>query len=229
MLTRDLFRLIAPAVLASFVVGCGQGAQNGASPVAGGGGANTSQPVYSMTVSTDAELPACGDANKKQLVYVTSTKTFKTCEPSGWVVVEMGGLKVVSNRRIMPNGYNLCTEYSSIEFCAFNGGQIVKYSDGSVLLTSGYSYEFYASDDMTGGDPEYDRMANSITLLVPPEMGVMYQRLDWKVSRPSGIFKNLFLVYIRDQDAVKVIFDSNSDGEAGVTDEVVHTALIADW
>jgi hypothetical protein len=217
------------AVLASFVVACGQGAKTGASPVAGGGGANTSQPVYSMTVSTDAELPVCGDANKKHLVYVTSTKTFKTCEPSGWVVVEIGGLRVVSNRQIMPLSENLCPEFSSIESCAFNGGQIVKYSDGSVLVTGAYSYEFYTEDNMNSGSPEYDRMTNSITMLVAPEMSAMHQRLDWKVSRPSGIFKNLFLVYIRDQDAVKLIFDSNSDGKVGVNDEVVHTALMTDW
>ncbi len=229
MLTRDLFRLIAPAVLASFVVGCGQGAQNGASPVAGGGGANTSQPVYSMTVSTDAELPACGDANKKQLVYVTSTKTFKTCEPSGWVVVEMGGLKVVSNHMLKPYSNNICTEFSSIESCYFGGGQIVRYSDGSVLVTGTYFYDFFSSSSMNSGYPEYDRLSSSITMLVPPQLTGMYQKLDWDVSRSAAIGSGLFLVYQRSVDGVAVVFDSDEDGDPEPTDELVHMVVESDW
>lgn len=224
------FRVVMLGLGMVTLYGCGQSAQSTGSPVGvGSSGGGSMSKVFSIVIDSDADLPACGDANKKQLVYVNSTKTFKSCETSGWVVIDMGGYKIVSNKAIKPYDTDLCTMFPTIESCYFNGGQIVKYSDGSVLITSGYSYDMFVSASANGGSPEYDRLASSITVVVAPEMQVMWQRLDWSVSRGSVAFSALYLVYSRQSDSIKIVFDSNDSGELDATDEVVHTAVISDW
>jgi hypothetical protein len=51
--------------------------------------AATKKQVYSMTVPTDAELPACGEDNKSQLVYVKASGVLKSCEAGKWEAVTL--------------------------------------------------------------------------------------------------------------------------------------------
>ena len=68
--------------------------------------------------------------------------------------------------------------FASIESCYFNGGQFVKYSDGSILITGSYSYDLYVASASNGGYAEYDRLSNSITMIVPPTVSALFHELS---------------------------------------------------
>jgi hypothetical protein len=218
-----------PLLLAnSFVItlmGCGA-AGAGGSPTASGGGTGSQTPFYSMTVATDAELPSCASANDKQLVYVKTSGAFKSCDAGQWVTIDIkgkDGMTVVSNQLLSPYTTNLCTRYSSIESCFFTGGQIVKYSDGSVLLTGSYAYELFFDDDNGGGD--FDRMTSSITMLVPPTVQYFWQKLDWSVARQDDDGRPLYMIYDRSNDRVVLVYDANDNAQPDLTDEILHTVV----
>ncbi len=63
------------------LVGCGADDENESS----------TPPIqqYSMALATEAELPACDAAHDKQLVYITETKEFQTCQAGAWAKVEL--------------------------------------------------------------------------------------------------------------------------------------------
>jgi hypothetical protein len=216
--------MLSKCIILTFF-GCGS-ARDGGTPVAtaGDGGSGTHTTAYSMAVLSDDELPPCAASNNKQLVYVKSTKIFKSCDDGQWTSIDINGkdgMTVVSNQLLQPHFVNLCTRYSLIENCFFTGGQIVKYSDGSVLLTGGYSYELYADDGTAVG--EWDRMTSSITMLAPPETAIMWQRLDWAVSREGDDGRSLFMVFDRVNDRVILLYDSDNNAEPDITDEILLT------
>lgn len=207
---------------------CGtRGGVVAASAAGTGGGASVPQ-AYTMVVAEDGELPACSTSNKKQLVYVKSTGTFKSCEDGAWSAIEIGGLRVVSNSLLTPYATNICTFYSSFNSCYFRGGQLVKYSDGSVLLTGAYT-NFYMTDAPISSEPEYDRNSTSISFLIPAAASYGYQLLDESVARGNGDFKNLYLVYVKSTDVVAIVFDSNDDGDPDLSDEIVHNVARTNW
>lgn len=219
------------------LVGCGT-ANNAVASAPGDGASTTGSPskTYTMVVASEDELPACDDDNFKQLVYIKSTKTFKSCESGTWASVEIGsptssttaGLTIQSNELLDPYNTNLCTLYSSIEQCYFNGGQLVKFTDGTILIMGGYSYAYF-SPSSGASTAEYDRLSNSITMIVPPEVPNSYQRLDWEVSRSAGSLRNLYLVYSRALDRVALLFDSNNNRTPDASDEVVHVVTRSSW
>jgi hypothetical protein len=232
---------LSPLILSTFiplVASCGTSSSGGGGAPAPAESKNTN---YTMVVDTIADLPACGATNPKQLVYVTSESTFKSCESGTWTAISIAGkdgaagapgadgLSITSNQILSPYNTNICTMYSSLESCYFNGGQIVKYSDGTVLITGSYSYDLFVSSASNGGYAEYDRLANSITMLVPPTVTAGFQRLDWWVSRGTVAFKRLFLVYDRTTDGVSIIFDTNGSGTVNTGDETVHTVVKTSW
>lgn len=205
------------------LMGCGA-ASNKANPVAPGGGTDSPGaqiPSYTMAVANDDQLPACAAANDKQLVYVKSTGVFKSCEAGNWLSIDIkgkDGLTVTSNQLLNPYTTNLCTRYSAIESCFFSGGQMVKYSDGSVLLTGSYAYDMFISID----DGEWDRMTTSLTMLVPPNAPTFWQRLDWSVAREGADGRALYMVYDRALDRVGLVYDSNDNAQPDLSDEVLH-------
>ncbi len=219
--------------LSSTIVGCGAGK--------GGSTGNTPESgYYTMTVE---ELPECSEANNRQLVYAKDTGSFHSCEGGSWVKIDIegeqgeqgvagaagqNGLRIVENKLISNSVTNICTEYSAIEACYFNGGQLLKYSDGSILINGTYSYIFYY-DGAADSEPEYDRLANSVSLIVPPEVENAFVRLDWGVSRGGVPNKNLFLVYFRSTHSISIVFDTNGDLEPDGTDEEVLTPVLTSW
>lgn len=211
------------------LVSCGSSSQ---SPVAAGGanngGSNTSQNNYSMVVNTESDLPPCSASNKKQLIYVTSSQSFKTCEDSGWTAIEIGGLKVLSNSILSPLQENFCTYYSSFNTCLFRGGQLVKYSDGSVLLTGGYTNSLVTEATATS-DAEYDQFNTTISFLIPASADYGFQLLDEKVARGTPGFRNLYLVYSKTTDKVALVYDTNNNQKPEATDEVLSLIARTDW
>ena len=217
--------LLLPTTLSLVLVGCGAAGSGGSPAAAGGGSSGAQGSPYSMVVASDDQLPTCSSSNDKQLIYVKSTSVFKSCDAGQWAVIEIkgkDGMTVTSNQLLNSYSANLCTRYSQIENCVFNGGQIVKYSDGSVLLTGGYSYNMFVSGSDVG---DIDRMTSSITMLVPPDAQYFWQRLDWDVARGLDDGKSLFMVYDRANDKIILIYDTDDNGRPDPTDEILHTVL----
>jgi hypothetical protein len=236
MKKSTLVLVVLVPVVSLIVTSCGKPSGSAAAPAAAV--APTTQaaaPSYTMVVATEAELPACAAANAKQLVYVTESTTFKSCEQGAWTAISIkgkdgaAGLTITSNTLLNPYNTNICTTYASIEECYFTGGQLVKFSDNTILLTGTYAYDSFVPAASNGNSDDYDRLANSISLMIPPSVTAAYQRLDWSVSRGSVNLKGLYLVYYRATDVAKIIFDTNANGTPDTGDEVVHTVVKSSW
>jgi hypothetical protein len=213
----------------------------------GGSAQGVSNNSYAMVVSSEADLPPCGEANEKQLVYVSSVTGFKSCSEGSWVAISINGkdgedgedgtsgedgedgISILSNQLLNPYNTNICTSFPAIESCFFNGGQIVKLSDNSIIIMGNYSFQLYISAASNGGNAEYDRFSNSITLIAPPSSDVVFQRLDWEVSRGVTYLRALYLVYTRSTDLIQIVFDTDDDGVPEITDSVVHTVVRSNW
>ncbi|MEI6832486.1 MAG: hypothetical protein WCL28_00725 [bacterium] len=208
--------------------GSNSGGLSGAPADNGAAGGGSGQTHYTMSVNAEGDLPACSSSNKKQLIYVTSNQSFKSCEERGWTTIEIGGLRVLSNSLLSPHQGNLCTFYSTFNTCQFRGGQLVKYSDGSVLLTGLYTNKLVHEGSISS-DPEYDQFNTTISFLIPASADYGYQILDEKVARVTGDFRNLFLVYVKSTDKVGLVFDSNGNELPDTTDEVVAYVARTNW
>jgi hypothetical protein len=125
------------------------------------------------------------------------------------------GVSITSSRLINPYPSDLCTDYSA-QLCLFTGGQVVKFSDSTVLVTGTYSM-IYAD-----GVSDTDTDGNSITMIVPPSSTGMWQRLSYTVGR-SGILGSLWFVYTRSPEAVTLVFDTNANLIMDSGDEVIAT------
>lgn len=189
---------------------------------------------FAMTVET---LPDCSAVNDKQLVYNTTTYAFYSCESGTWIDIDLNSgsngegknasLSILENKLIQSSETNICNEFDLFETCVFNGGQIIKFSDGSVFINGTYSYQYIYSEDY---DEEYDRLTNSVTIIVPPNVDGAYMRLDWAVSREGEYFENLFLVYDRSDHKVFIVFDTDGDLEPNmIYDEIVLTPKLINW
>lgn len=65
-----------------FLLACGRGG-------GGEGGSSASAPVMTVTVEDSGSLPACGESNKSQLIYVTAEQQFQTCDGDAWQAVTL--------------------------------------------------------------------------------------------------------------------------------------------
>lgn len=75
-------------------IGCGQGSdgsKNSAPEDAVESGAVGSG--FAIVVNTAAEMPACNEESKRQLVYVTESSAFQTCDGSKWTTIDIKGEK----------------------------------------------------------------------------------------------------------------------------------------
>jgi hypothetical protein len=124
------------------------------------------------------------------------------------------GTRVVKIESLEVPGSNICTYYPG-EFCYFNGGQLITYSDDSRLLMGAYSYEY--------NNGELDRLFSSVTMMVPPGADYAWQRLDWDVSREGPTGKSLFLVLkiYSWGDRVYIYYDSNSNNVFNENDDAI--------
>jgi len=190
----------------------------------GGGSSGTDGAVTSnhnsFAVADVSSLPTCETSIVNQLWFVESVKSFYSCKSSGWALLDTGTLRVSSTKSIDPVSTNLCTEFSANEACRFIGGQIVRYSDGSRLLMSGFRYNFYA--DYGDGDTDGDTDLISISIFVPADQDYAYTILSPIVARGAG-HKSLWLVYDRESDRAYIVYDSDDDDVIEETDEILIT------
>ncbi len=190
---------------------------------------------HSLMVATLNDLPACTAVAEGWLVYIKAASSFKVCSAEKWAAVDIkgekgadgtNGLAIVENKRIPGNSYNICTKYYLIEKCYFNGGQVVKFSDNSILLTGAYRYALFHSGD---DGAEYDRFFSSHTVVIDPQISRLWIRLDWEVSRDDIAFESLFLVYQRSPEKIHIVFDTNGNGEPDSNDETVLNLQLQNW
>ena len=171
-------------------------------------------------VTSAADLPACDSTTMGRLYYLETEASFKVCKVSGWATITVGQT-IISNKVINPYTTNMCTQFTG-DFCVFNGGQIVKYSDGSVLILGAWSYAFEIA-----GDTDIDQQ--TISYLVPPtQVTGSYSRLSGFVARGSG-YKAMYLVYTRSGDALSLVHDTNGSSTVDTGDTTITTLSTTTW
>lgn len=202
-----------------------------------------SQNLGSSLVATAADLPTCDPTRKGALTYVKSEGQFYTCDANLWSVVTIktekgekgeagaagaagspgaSGLAIAKYQTMEPGGVNFCTEFSLIERCYFNGGQVLRFSDGTVLITGGWTYDFFYSGT-TASDSDTDFAA--FTFIASAKSTGSWQRLHHRVARGHG-YKSVFLVFDRAADSFTLVHDTNNDGVPGPTDEILKKVVV---
>lgn len=212
---RGIFLFILAGCLAA-CSGGGGGSSGGSSPSTPTNGWTT------YSVETASSLPTCGGEIVGRLYYVEDSQIFRVCKSTGWQTIALGNT-TISNRLISNTATDYCTQYTG-EACVFNGGQIVKYADGSVLILGGWTFLYSVSSP----DNDTDHAISTISVLYPPEITVGYQKLSPLVARGSG-YKSAFLVYTRSPESIKVIYDTDGDNVPEATDELLYTATLSSW
>lgn len=211
-------RLICLLLVAVSLTGCGGG--GGAAVGGGDTGDGTEVPWPSYSVATAADLPTCPASNiTGRIYYVEDESVMKACKSTGWSTINTGTY-IVSNKKIAAGGVDLCTEISG-ESCYFMGGQIVKYSDGSILITGLFTWLF-----IIVGDSDTDTLNNSF-LMTPTGAGATITMSTY-VARGAG-YKTLWLVYSRAADTVTLVHDTSGDGSLGGGDTTLATLTVSDW
>jgi hypothetical protein len=123
-----------------------------------------------------------------------------------------------------PAGVDYCTEFPTIESCYFNGGQIVRYSDGAVLITGVWTYRAWYNG---GADTDSDVDVAAFTFVVTADHISSWQRLHPTVARGAG-YKSVFLTFDRATDKFRLVYDDNDDGEPSATDPVLKEIVVTD-
>lgn len=122
------------------------------------------------------------------------------------------GNTITENYLIQPVLESLCTEFSAIESCYFLKGQLVKYSDGSILFGGTFRYLNLA--------PNYtDTDHNTILGIVPPNFNSLALPLS-SIARGDG-YKPLLLVYNRNPEAVFLVMDKDYSDTYTAGDDVI--------
>lgn len=216
---KKLISLFLVVVLSACSNGGGSSGGGGGS---GGGGSNPTNGWPTYSVGTASALPTCAGDVVGRLYYVEDSLVFKVCKSTGWQTITLGN-STVSNLLIASSSSDYCTQYVG-EGCYFNGGQLVKYSDGSVLMLGGWTFLYSTSTP----DYDTDHSYSSVSVLFPASVTVGYQKLSPLVARGTG-YKSAYLVYTRSPESVKVIYDTDGDGLPEPTDEVLFAASVVGW
>jgi hypothetical protein len=126
---------------------------------------------------------------------------------------------IVSNRAISGSSTDLCTQFDG-ESCYFLGGQLVAFADGSMIVTGGMTRNYFVT-----GDTDVESVSNSI--VAPPGQDVAVL-MSLQVSRGSGV-RAVWLKYTHADGKVSVVYDTDNDMRASVTDAVLLWPTVSDW
>jgi hypothetical protein len=118
----------------------------------------------------------------------------------------MGG-GIYKVKTIPHSNTDLCS-YSEM-LCVFNGGQIVYFEDGSILLTASYSYFYYDGYNV-------DKDQHSISLVVEKVLDFGWVRLDF-AHEQSGTLGPLYMVFNKVDDKIYLV--SDTDGSNSLTED----------
>jgi hypothetical protein len=179
---------------------------------------------YSIPLVALIVLSACGsqpDVSKDTQSLVTA---FQETDSAG-----TAGLTIVSNQSInrfgpdvyLGTGTNLCPTYGTTDTCSFEGGQLVKYSDGSVYLSGRYRM---IRDDAPNTNTSYQEGFNA--QLIKPTSNtsdiVMTSKHYVSVNNP----RVLFLHWERGTDLIQLVIDTNQNQQVDVSDTVLKTLTL---
>lgn len=132
------------------------------------------------------------------------------------------GISIVSNKSINSYGPSICTQYTEQQ-CFFNGGQIMKFSDGSIFITGSFETTYLSSD---GEDIDTDQ--NMASLWIPFTSNTEgYISLSSNVARGTAGLQKLFLAY--NEEELTLVYDVDTDGVVESADEVVTTLSLSNW
>lgn len=206
-------RTLVSFLSCSILLGCGGG--GGGAAIGGGDtGDGTEVPWPSYNVATSADLPTCPGTNiTGRIYYVEADENFQACKSTGWTVINTGTY-ITSNKGISAPGVDYCTEFAG-EVCGFDGGQIVKYSDGTVIVIGQFTFTY-----QNGGDTDLDTISKAI--FIAPSSSVGSNTLSLYVARGTG-YKKLWLVYTRSTDTLTLVHDTSGDGVMGAGDTTLAT------
>lgn len=179
----------------------------------GGGEPAFPDPVYpevpwnTFSIATPADLPSCSGDIIGRLYFIESTNDFRVCKSTtGWTVVALTtnpGITISSIRNIASSSTDFCTQYVS-DLCLFSGGQILTYSDGSILLS--YKWVF---DYLVSGDSDVDILAE--TLFIPTSSTTASKAMYPKVARGTTGYRNVYIVLTKTPFKIEVWHDTNGD------------------
>jgi hypothetical protein len=220
-----------------------QAAENAVSSATPASKAQTQAPASSvastygsMLVESQTDLPTCNLERKGALAYVKAGESFYVCQ-DGWEKVALKGEKgdkgdkgeAVSNAQTVariqmmnPSSLNFCNGSSSIEFCKFNGGQILTYADGTVQITANWKYTYYSS---ASTDSDFDTITKSFTMPSTWTGGLMV--LDNSVRRGSD-YNAVYLAYGKKSGQVSLYYDDNDNYDFDVTDTLLLDVVVED-
>jgi len=149
---------------------------------------------------------ACGKAKDAASASETAGNTFS----------------IASNKRINAYTTNMCTQFAG-DNCAFLGGQLLKFSDGSVQITGGWGFQY-----TSGGGTDTDTDQNTVTLTFPASTTSGYLTLSQFVARGSG-YKAIYLVWDRSSDGLILVHDTNGNATPDGSDTVITTLSTSSW
>lgn len=200
-------------------IGCSSGSGGGDSsnPTA----SSPSSPWSAYSVVAQSDLPTCSGDIVGRLYYIESTSSFQVCKSTGWTAINVkgndgsSGLSVVVNKQFSSTATDYCTQNTG-ENCFFNGGQVVKLSDGSHFITINWSYYYSITGDT-------DTLKVSKSYWYPASYTGPYFFID-SAARGTG-YKAVYFGYDTATATGYVYFDTNGNNSLDVgTDELLYTA-----
>ena len=128
-------------------------------------------------------------------------------------------VSVVSNRLISGDNTDYCTYYNN-ETCFFTGGNLIKYSDGSLFFEASWRHAF-----IVYGDINTDH--NSVSAMFPAgtESGfiLLYHAVAYGLS-----YRSMWIQYTASTDSVELYYDTDDDGIID-DNEKVKTLSFESW
>lgn len=195
----------------------------------------TGAPYGSMLVESAEKLPTCDESREGALAYVKTEKTFYVCAGQ-WeeasIKGEKGekgdagdpgksGLGITKVQSIQSDYEDYCTEYA-LEMCYFASGQVVRYADGSLMVTAVWKFQ-----SLTISDFDTDSDYSTVTYVIPSDQRSMVQEITDLVARGGG-YKTVFLVYSRDIDRFGLIYDNNESLDLDSNDVLLTNLTLVD-
>lgn len=206
------------SALSFTILACSGGGGGSSGGGGGSGGGTTTNGWMSYSVVSASSLPTCDSSTSGRLYYIEDTQSFKVCKDAGWTAIALGN-SVSSVQTISNTATDYCTQFTG-ENCYFQGGQLIKYADGSFSLIGSWIFSY-----SNAGDTDTD--SSTTQALFPSSYTGGYLKLNLIVARGAG-YKSVYLYYIKSPEAVKVVLDTNANGvpEPSGADETLYTATL---
>ena len=123
------------------------------------------------------------------------------------------GLAIDSISSLASSTEDFCTYFSN-EYCYFKGGQIVRYSDGTVMIQANWSYAYVISGDTNTDD-------SSVTFIIPNHWNGALIQVSNLVARGVASYRDAYIVYDSVNNKAQLRVDSDNDGIIESTDELL--------